>query len=232
MLRAEGLIKEYGSLRALDGLDIHIPSGSCLALFGPNGAGKSTLLKLLAGLSEPSRGAIAFEDRGDDRAHRRRIGYLGHDIMLYRKLSAAENLRFFASLYSLDHPEERVQSALQAAKLEHRAETLVGTFSRGMRQRLAIARATLHNPDLLLLDEPYTGLDPVAVEHTTQLFRGLHEVGRTLVIVTHDLSQGLALADRVLVLRHGRSALERNEPVADRDGFREAYFDAVSGRES
>ena len=152
--------------------------------------------------------------------------------MLYRKLSAAENLRFFASLYSLDHPEERVQSALQAAKLEHRAETLVGTFSRGMRQRLAIARATLHNPDLLLLDEPYTGLDPVAVEHTTQLFRGLHEVGRTLVIVTHDLSQGLALADRVLVLRHGRSALERNEPVADRDGFREAYFDAVSGRES
>ncbi len=230
MLRAEGLTKRYGEVIALDHLDLDISPGVCLALFGPNGAGKSTLLSLLAGLSRPSSGTIQFQNRSEECSHRRRIGFLGHTLMLYGKLTAEENLRFFASMYEMENIDECVRNALVRVGLENRAQDLVYSFSRGMRQRLAIARATLHEPELLLLDEPYTGLDPVAAEHATGLFRELHTAGRTLVVITHDLAQGLALADRVLVLNHGRAVLKADEPVRDPEAFRLRYFQVVSGQ--
>ena len=228
-VRASGLTKYYGGALALDALDLDIPQGASLAVFGPNGAGKSTLLRILSGLVRPSRGELHFKDAHDEIQHRSRIGYLGHELMLYGKLSAAENLHFFANLYGLSDIEGRVERALEAVELGRRAGDLVRSFSRGMRQRLAIARAVLHEPDLLLLDEPYTGLDPVAAQSATDLFRGLQEAGRTLVVVTHDLAQGLELASRTLVLRHGRTVLTREERVTDVEEFRREYFRAVSG---
>lgn len=229
LLHTERLTKRYGGLTALDQLTLEIPAGSCFALFGPNGAGKSTFLKLLAGLTRPTSGHIQFQDTIDPFEYRSRIGYLGHETMLYAKLTAEENLRFFASLYGIDSMESRIRAALVAVGLEGRAKDYVGSFSRGMRQRLAIARATLHEPDLLLLDEPFTGLDPLASERASALFQTLHRAGRTLIVVTHDFVQGLALADRIAVFHHGRLVHQRNERVTDAERFRKDYFSAVGG---
>lgn len=228
-VRVKDVTKYYGGAIALDHLQFSIPKGITLAVFGPNGAGKSTLLRILSGLVRPSSGSLHFEDAKDELHHRARIGYLGHELMLYGKLSAEENLRFFAGLYGLDDIENRARRALEAVELGRRAGDLVRSFSRGMRQRLAIARATLHDPELILLDEPYTGLDPVAAQRATEHFRTLQKAGRTLVVVTHDLAQGLELADRTLVLNHGRIVLVRDERVSDMEAFRRAYFDTVSG---
>ena len=186
------VFRSYGEREVLRGITLSVPAGSTLLLLGANGAGKTTLLRILAGLLRPHRGAVSVEGR---------IGFLGHEPLLYRDLSPEENLRFHARLHGV--PEARVAEVLEAVELGRRAGDPVRTLSRGMVQRAAIARTVLHDPDVLLLDEPYANLDPGATERLRPLL-----AGRTRVLVSHDVESGRAEADQVVGLRDGRVTSE------------------------
>lgn len=198
MICATGVGKRFGSVRALDSVTLEVPSGTTTALFGANGSGKSTLLKILAGLLRPSSGSVGIAG-GNPRAAKARIGYLGHVPYLYPYLTAAENLDFYAGLYLVDRA--RSQTMLESVGLSHKANALVRTFSRGQTQRLALARALLHDPDYLLLDEPFSGLDTVTIEAFPAL---IARAGRTTLFSTHDEERGRALAHSHLTLSGGR----------------------------
>jgi heme exporter protein A len=198
-----GVARRFGERPALAGVTVELPEGRTLAVFGPNGAGKTTLLRLIAGLLRPHGGAASVLGADLPREAwrvRGRIGYLGHEPLLYRELSGGENLRFHARLHGV--PEARVEELLAAVGMQRRAGDPVRELSRGMVQRLAAARAVLHDPPLLLLDEPRAGLDPGAAELLEPLIG--RSSGRTRVVVTHDVEGGLAQADVVLGLRAGR----------------------------
>jgi heme exporter protein A len=205
-IELDGLVRRYGERPALDGLTLSLPAGATLVVFGPNGAGKSTLLRVLATLLRPHAGIARVLGRDLPRegwAVRGHVGLLGHDPLLYRDLTARENLRFHARLY--DAPAGRVEELLDAVGLTRRAGDKVHTFSRGMVQRLAVARAVLHEPDVLLLDEPRANLDPAAAELVEPLIGAAS--GRTRVVTSHDPAGGLAEADLALGLRGGRQEL-------------------------
>ncbi|MFT5087358.1 MAG: heme exporter protein A [Candidatus Latescibacterota bacterium] len=198
--------KNFASFIALRAVDLSIQRGQFALLAGANGAGKSTLLRLAAGVSRPSSGRvlIAGEDPQRNSKARAAIGLLSHHTLLYDDLSAEENLSFFAQLYGLTDATQRVEEVLQeVGLLEHRRRRLRG-FSRGMRQRLALARATLHRPAVLLLDEPFTGLDQPACAALRQRLLQVKEQGHTCMMVTHRVGEAAALADRLVVLRRGR----------------------------
>jgi len=211
-LEVEGLTRRYGERDALHDVSLTLEEGRTLVVFGPNGAGKTTLLRVLASLLRPHEGNVrvlgaslpreAFSLRG-------RVGLLGHEPLLYRELTARENLRFQARLHGVR--EERVGELLEAVEIAHRRDEPLRALSRGMVQRVAVARAVLHDPPLLLLDEPHANLDPAAVELVAPLIGA--ESGRTRVICSHDPAGGLAEADVVLGLRDGHTALLG--PVAD-----------------
>lgn len=198
--------KRYPGTAALAEVSLRVPAGAFLLLLGPNGAGKSTLLRLLAGLARPTEGQVRIggEDPHASVGARRAIGLLSHQTLLYDDLTPRENLRFFAHLYGLADAEARVTAALAAAGLAPREHLRVRTFSRGMKQRLALARATLHDPTVLLLDEPFTGLDTTGVDTLCAHLQALRRNGRTGVLVTHQLEPAVALADDLLVLNRGR----------------------------
>ncbi len=205
-IELEGLVRRYGDRPALDGVTLALPAGATLVVFGPNGAGKSTLLRVLATLLRPHGGSVRVLGHALPRegwAVRGRVGLLGHDPLLYRDLSARENLRFHARLH--DVPAARVGELLEAVGLSRRADDAVHTFSRGMVQRLAVARAVLHDPELLLLDEPRANLDPAAAALVEPLVGAAS--GRTRVVTSHDPAGGLAEADLALGLRGGRPEL-------------------------
>ncbi len=221
MIRLQGVVKQYGLNPVLRGVDLTVAQGEFVTLVGPNGAGKSTLMTIIATLLRPSAGEVRVGGwklpEQADRV-RRHIGLVSHHALLYRDITAAENLTFFAKLYRLDNADERVAEALRKVGLFARQRDPVGTFSRGMLQRLTIARATLHEPDVLLLDEPYTGLDPEAAQLLDDLLREETARGRTILMITHDLSHGLGLADRLVILYGGRIVREisrsENNPSA------------------
>jgi heme exporter protein A len=204
-LEADGLVRKYGERAALDGLSFSLPEGQTLGLFGANGAGKTTLLRVLATLLRPHEGGVrvlgaalpkeAWKVRG-------RVGYLGHEPLLYRELSGRENLHFHARLHGV--PEARIDELLVAVGMQRRADDPVRELSRGMVQRLATARAVLHDPPLLLLDEPWSGIDPGARELLEPLIG--KRAGKTRVLVSHDLEAGAAESDLALGLRAGRQA--------------------------
>lgn len=205
-----GVQRSFGLRRILRGVDLTVTRGQRLALFGPNGAGKTTLLRIIAALLRPDRGSVTVDgwDVGDDAMEvRRRIGFASHQPLLYPELSAVENLRFFGNLYAVEDIEQRIAELLDWTGLSARRHDRVSTYSRGMQQRMALARAVLHDPAVLLLDEPDTGLDITALGLLDDLARGCDADGRTLVISTHDIGRGLALADKVCVLLHGRIVL-------------------------
>jgi len=222
VVEARGLAKRYGPLAALDGIDLSVPAGQAIVLLGANGAGKSTLLRLLATLTRPSDGRLRLFGEevvpSDAGRLRSRIGFLSHQTFLYEHLTGLENLLFYARLYGLPDPERAAREALGAARLLDRQEDRVGVYSRGMQQRLAIARSLLHAPEMVLLDEPFTGLDRESSARLEERLRQLRSAGRTCVMATHDLEQGLRVADRVLVLRHGR--LELDAPARGLDPAR------------
>jgi heme exporter protein A len=202
-----GLWKYYGDFPALRDISFGVSPGACLSLLGRNGAGKTTLLKIVAGLSRPARGRVAIcggDARG--REARREIGIIGHSISLYDELSAFENLRLFARIYGLDDPGGAASEWLERTGLERVRDGLVREFSRGMRQRLAVARAFLHDPSVLLLDEPFTALDDRAIALLQRLLRDAVAEGRTIVISTHQLREALELATHVALLVRGRLA--------------------------
>jgi heme ABC exporter ATP-binding subunit CcmA len=201
--------RHYGRRRALSRVSLECRAGEVLGLLGPNGAGKSTLLSILATLLTPSAGEVRYGPKTAAEAGaplRARLGFLSHDLHLYPELTARENLLFFARLYGLAHAQDRVAAALDRASLTARKDDLVSGFSRGMRQRLALERALLHDPRLLLLDEPFTGLDDASVDALVARLRELRAAERIVVVVTHDLDVAERLLDRVAVLKDGRLA--------------------------
>jgi len=199
--------RNFGRRRALTRVSLRCQAGEILALLGPNGAGKSTLLAIVSTLLTPSSGDVLYGEHrtsSQPAAIRARIGMLGHDLYLYPELSAAENLRFFGRMYDLPGLETRIRAALERAGLSARRDDPVSGFSRGMRQRLALERALLHEPRLVLLDEPFTGLDDAATVALRTRLAALREAGCLLLLTTHDLETIETIVDRAVMLRGGR----------------------------
>jgi heme exporter protein A len=221
----EGLTRTFGTRKALDGVTFEIPAGAFLSIFGPNGAGKTTLVKTLTTLLVPSKGTarVAGCDVVSDAVElRTKIGLISHNPLLYPDLSAEENLDFFAEMYGLENPKERIRELLVAVELDHRRLDLVRTFSRGMLQRLSIARALLPKPSVVFLDEPYSGLDPHAMDILDALIaqiRGEH----TFVMISHDLDKGLELCSHALILAKGRVVLFQPKSEIDAGEFQALY---------
>jgi heme exporter protein A len=218
-IECSGLGRSYGERVALEDLTLSLEEGRTLVVFGPNGAGKSTLLRVLATLLRPHAGTARVLGRdlpGDGWAVRGRIGFVGHEPLLYRELTGRENLRHTARLFGVGGG--RVEELLERVGMERRADEPVRTLSRGMAQRLAICRATLHEPELLLLDEPLANLDPAAIELVSPLVHG-----RTRVVTSHDPERGLHDADVALGLRAGRPAFLSAAGDVDASAIRELY---------
>jgi heme exporter protein A len=213
LLELRGVTKRYGGFRALRGVDMALAHGESVALLGPNGAGKTTLLRIVAGLVRPSGGDVLLEGRpalAEPQALRRRLGHVSHHSMLHEALTARENLAFAGRLYDVKQLRTRIDQLLRSLDLIDRGDEPVRQLSRGMQQRIAIARSLLHDPDLLILDEPYTGLDRASGAAFTSLLASLRRRGRTLLLVTHDPDRALEVAERVVVLRLGRVVAERS----------------------
>lgn len=230
-LAVTDLARSFGPVRALRGVTFSLRLGEALVVFGPNGAGKSTLLRLLAGLLRPDRGRIELFGLPFVRSNagqRARIGLISHASLLYDGLTGRENLEFAARCYRLPDPHAAAARSLEAIGLEEAADRAAGTYSRGMTQRLAIARALLHDPELVLLDEPFTGLDARAAQSLRRQLERLRETGRTMVMVTHNLEEGLELATHVAVQVGGRFVAQ-DERGGDPAVWRRRYAELVAG---
>jgi heme exporter protein A len=231
-VRAAGLVRVFGGVSVLAGVELAVERGEVVALLGPNGAGKTTLLRILALLVRPSAGRLELfgtDARTAPPALRRRIGYVGHESACYADLSAAENLAFYARVFDVPEPQRRVGELLTWAGLEHAASRPVRTYSRGMTQRLALARAFLHAPDLLLLDEPWSGLDPQAAEALQARLAALRAAGVAIVLTTHDLERAAPIVTRTAILHRGR-IVWAEAGRADTAAVAAAYRRVVSGR--
>ncbi len=221
-LEIQGVWKYYGDFPALREVALNIAPGSALALLGRNGAGKTTLLRIIAGLSKPSRGTVKIHgSEAREPVTRRRIGILGHGIALYDELSAVENLKLFGRLYGLPDAGRRADEMLERVGLKRVRDGLAREFSRGMRQRLAVGRAFLHDPEVLLLDEPFTALDDRAIAVLQSMIQEMRERGRTIVMSTHQLREALEMASHVALLQRGQIVHtgERAQQMLDDAGW-------------
>ena len=221
-LTVDSVSKYYGDFPALRNIQLRIEPGSTVALLGRNGAGKTTLLRIIAGLAKASEGNVQI-DNADVREEstRRRIGILGHSISLYDELSAQENLTLFARLYGLDQPEKKALEWLERTGLDRVRDGLVREFSRGMRQRLAVARAFIHEPDVLIFDEPFTALDDRAIAVLQSLLAEAHALGRTILLSTHQLREALEIATHVAMIQRGQLVFAgtRTQQMVDDTGW-------------
>jgi heme ABC exporter ATP-binding subunit CcmA len=224
------LTKSFGRRRALAGVSFSLSMGECLAVFGPNGAGKTTLLRVLAGLLAPSSGkaTVSGVDLPAGADVRRRVGLISHQTMLYEALSPRENVAFAAELYGVQDIPERVEDTLRRMAMLERADAPVRSLSRGMQQRVSIARAMVHAPQLVLADEPYSGLDESGARALTELLQDLRSTGTTIIIVTHNLAEGLALASRAAVMNRGRVVREDDRNSVDIAAYPRFYREALS----
>ncbi len=228
----QGLKRSFGHFQALKGIDLRVAHEECLAIFGPNGAGKTTMIKVLATVMRPSGGKV-FVDGLDLRSHaediRRRIGVVTHQTFLYANLTAYENLQFYSRLYDVPDHKQRIREVVARVGMTSRIHDRVGTFSRGMQQRISIARSVLHQPDIMLLDEPESGLDQEAVSLLWETLRGDGQRRRTILLITHSLERGLDVCDRLVILDRGRVAYENSGTALDVAGLRDAYRQNTGG---
>jgi heme exporter protein A len=230
MVHVDGVTKRFGKVLALRGVSLQLRQGRCLGIFGPNGAGKTTLLKILATLTRPSTGTISIAGydivRYADKI-RPLLGVLTHQTFLYSHLTALENLQFYGRMFGVNKLPERSAEVLSAVGLETYAQRLVRTYSRGMQQRLAIARVLLHSPAILLLDEPYTGLDQQAIAQVQELLRQSHASDQTIILSTHDFQRGLELCDDIAIQCHGKIVYHGPALGTDIRAFEQLYVDHV-----
>jgi len=232
MIEVQALVKTFGVNPVLRKLDFNVERGEFVTLLGPNGSGKTTLLRILGALARPTAGGVrigGWDLPGEADRVRAQLGVVSHMTLLYDTLTAEENLMFFAQMYDLpaETRRARVDDLLQRVGLRRRARDVVRTFSRGMQQRLAIARAILHDPAVLLLDEPYTGLDVDAAALLDDLLREVAVSGRTVVMTTHDLHRGHALADRIAILSRGKIAFDAPTSTIDPAQLPALYADVT-----
>ncbi len=229
-ITVKNLTKSYGYIRALRGIDLSLAPGDFLTIFGPNGAGKSTLVKILSTLVKPSSGQVeidGYDLTEDTQELRRLIGVISHATFLYGNLTALENIKLYGRLYNVTNLENRTDEVIEQLGLAERKHHLVRTFSRGMQQRLTIARALIHNPRIIFLDEPYTGLDQHAAHLLSALLTQLNNKERTIVLISHNLSRGLGLASRIAILVEGRIIYHQyRKDIKDAD-FEQLYFKYV-----
>ena len=230
-IEAQGLARSFGGRRALAGVDLSVGHGECLTVFGPNGAGKTTLIKLLATLCKPSAGR-AWVDGMDIRSQsvqvRRRLGVVTHSTYLYNELTVSENLRFYGRMYRIPDMEQRIREVVSQVRLESRIHDRVGALSHGMQKRVSIARAVLHNPSILLLDEPESGLDLHAALMMRDILDTMNSGDRTVVMTTHNMERGLAIADHVAILHRGRIVYHAPKREIEVSGFQGIYSQHTS----
>jgi heme exporter protein A len=242
-VQARSLVKRFGPVTALggspgsspggqrSGVDLDLVAGEALAVLGPNGAGKSTLLRILAGLSRPTSGELRVERDGAPASGRGGgrgwVGFAGHATLLYPELTARENLVFHGRVHGIPDPGARADALLAEEGLAAVADRRAGTFSRGMAQRLSIARALVHDPPIVLLDEPFTGMDRRAGDRLSRRLRGLRDEDRVVVLVTHDLPRASEIADRAIVMLAGRIVAEARGQGLERDALEAAYLAAI-----
>ncbi len=229
VVATENLTRVFGSRRAVDGVSVSLRAGDALAIFGPNGAGKTTLLRMLGGILKPSAGKARVGGvelpAGSD--VRRRIGIISHHSLLYDALTARENVEFAARLYGVPDARAKAERALASMQILNRAEAPVRALSRGLKQRVSIARAIVHEPDLVLADEPFTGLDIVGSKALTSLLAGLKERGASLVIVTHNVEEGLSLSSHAAIMNSGKLVRSELRSAIDPQSFTREYQELV-----
>jgi heme exporter protein A len=223
------LARDFGSRRAVAGVTFSLAPGECLSLFGPNGAGKTTLLRVLAGLLKPSSGSarIAGIQLPGGGLARSRVGLISHHTMLYEALSPRENVAFSARLYGIRNAQGRVEDSLRRMSMLERADAPVRSLSRGMQQRVSIARAMVHSPQLVLADEPYSGLDESGARSLTALLQELRSAGTAIIIVTHNLAEGLSLATHAAVMQRGKFVRYDVAERVDAGSYANTYREAL-----
>ncbi len=231
ILFVKALRKTFGLIQALRGIDLELFKGEFLTIFGPNGAGKTTLIKILSSLAKPTSGTAyvaGFNIEDANPQMRSQIGVISHASYLYDNLSALENLVFYAKMHCLENPEERAAKVIDEMGLKARMYDPVGVFSRGMTQRLSIARAIINDPAILFLDEPYTGLDQHASENLKERLMVLRDAKRSIVMITHDIPRGLEMCDRVAIMSSGKKAFMGHINDIDKDGFEDFYYKTIA----
>ncbi len=229
-IEVSGLTKSFGFLNALRGIDFKLKKGEFLALFGPNGAGKTTLIRILSALTRPSSGTAmvaGYDVKEAGPTMRREIGVISHASYLYGDLTPLENIMFFAEMYSVKNSKERSLEVIEEVGLKNRMHDRVRTFSRGMLQRLSIARAIVHDPSILFLDEPYSGLDQHASNVLKEQLQALHTNKRTILMTTHDFERGLEMCDRVAIQVNGKFALWEPVEKININNFENTYLETV-----
>ncbi len=229
-IEVKGLTKSYNNRLALRCVDLEVNQGESLVILGPNGAGKTTLIKILATIVKPTGGEITINGLDHSRHAeeiRRRIGVVTHETFLYSNLTVQENLEFYNRMYNIPDPKEQIQEVVSLVGMTPQLHQRVSTLSRGMQQRISIARALLHQPSIMLLDEPETGLDQQALNILWQAVKGEGTENRTVILTTHNLERGLSLADRVVILSGGAVVYQQSGKSLDLNSLKKAYEEST-----
>ncbi len=225
-IEIKNLQKRFGRKKVLNDLSLEVESGEFLVMFGPNGAGKTTLINILSTLSRPSKGEViinGYDIHEDPIDIRSTIGVLSHNPFLYDDLTLRENLIFYSRMYKLKKDQKAIKSLADEVGLLHRLNDRVGQFSRGMKQRAAVARVILHDPPVLFLDEPYTGLDYKAWQMLTDILKKFHNQGKTILLITHNVELGHSIGERLAILVNGKVAFDCEKKEMDIEAFKEKY---------